>query len=134
MKKGFRIEIQKNLSVDERKFAEDFCLNFIASKLSDNWGTGEYPTPLRRHLIGFSIPQWDENAQLVFRRISNNRRIFGVVKIDTLENIDGSDVVLQKYFYPRAAIDSDKTWNISKVRFRVKPEMDFFYERGEIKG
>jgi hypothetical protein len=125
-RKGFRLEIQKDLTPDEREVAEEMCMEFATSRWSDNWATGEGPNSLRRKVIGCCKPY--NNPKLLFRRISNGRRIFGVVRSDTVITDDG--VLVSE----RSGCFCDSCTGGIKARFVNRPEMEFFYERGDIKG
>jgi hypothetical protein len=124
-KKGFRLEIQKGLTPEERKLAEEECEDFATSKWSDSWATGEYPNPMRRNVVGSPI----KNSQLLFRRISKNRRVFGVVRANTVITDDGrlADNL-------GSGCHCGKCLGGIRARFVNRPEMEFFYERGDIKG
>lgn len=126
MKKGFRLEIQKDLTPEERELAEEMCMEFATSKWSDNWATGEGPNSMRRKAIGWGRPY--KKPKLLFRRISNGRRVFGVVRADMVKTDDGLLVS------ERSGCMCPTCTGGLKARFVNRPEMEFFYERGDIKG
>ena len=99
MKNGFQVEIQKNLTVSETNKAETFVNYWIGKTCENNLTyylggrTGGYDSYLLRNRFGYMDNSLKEDM-LVFRRISSKKRIFGVVKVDTMVNLDGSSLRL----------------------------------------
>jgi hypothetical protein len=147
MKKGFEIQIQKNLSPEERakaveyanKFIKDTCghptMNYLGMEKM-----GGYTTGLWRGRFGMNI--WND---LVFRRISKNKRAFGIVKQDTLEV--HNDKPLNRVDYLRGGGEPTPNGPVPnnmcncpthkgalKVRFKTRPEMEVYARIGDVKG
>jgi len=90
--RDFSIYFQFSLNLKELASAENFATNFVIETLQNNWnyplkGKGGHRSYLKRGTFGFLF---DEEENLVFRRISNNKRKFAVVKIDTLLERDAN--------------------------------------------
>jgi hypothetical protein len=146
MKKGFEIQIQKSLSPEERakaveyanKFISDTCKHPKMNYLGMN-KMGGYTTGLWRGRFGFNI--WND---LVFRRISKGRRVFGIVKQETLEVFN--DKPLNKLGYkhghhhtpngevPNNCCSCPTHKGAIKVRFKTRPEMETYATIGDVKG
>lgn len=135
MKTGYRILIQSDLDENSKKIAIEYCNDFfnkVGSQCSfKNAGYrrktgGGHCSWFKRNTLGHVF---DKNKSLVFRRISKNKRIFGVVKLQEL--------VLKEN---KQEIDITKSCNCPYCTdFRVEfknniPEMDFYFEFGEISG
>lgn len=88
--KGFEIKIQKSLSEEQRKIAEEVAFDFIKRTIEHKMsyakayrtrsGTSSY---LKRNVLGYTWGGLKE-AGLTLRRISKNRRSFGIVKLEDL--------------------------------------------------
>jgi len=82
MKKGFQIEIQKDLSEEEKvvaiKFANEWTKDIIDNDLSWKDRTrGGWRSLYKRGVVGFRLR---DNSELYFRRASRSRRIFQIVR------------------------------------------------------
>lgn len=103
MTKGFQIEIQKELTEEETNDAIDFANDWISKTCGDDLThhlggrTGGYHSYIRRNRFGFMISRANT---LVFRRISAKKRIFGLVRADTVVKPDGSEVNLNQCMCP----------------------------------
>lgn len=144
MKKGFEIFIQKDLSIEEKEKAVNFCKCFVDKTCADPkmryFGVkgGGYTSGLWRGRLGLSV-NWDKN--LVFRRISKNKRSFAVVRLETLEVFN--DKVLHKT-HGRNLIQNGgdlikhcmcpQCRGSIKVRFKTKPDMELYIRIGDVKG
>jgi hypothetical protein len=100
MKKGFAVEIQLDLSEEEKKSALKFVNEFVIGTLKKDMyyskymhTRGGYSSYLKRGVFGY---RFDEENNLVFRRISRNQRRFAVVKANTLVNKDTKEVFNNK--------------------------------------
>lgn len=146
MKILFEIYIQKDLTDEEKSKAKEFCQYFIDSTLSDSkkryFGVvgGGYTSGLWRGRLGLALfygqpgaKKWDEN--LVFRRISKNKRKFAVVRIDTLEVYNDKYLDKSHYKYrdllPNGPIPNTHCYcprhkGSIKVRFKQIPELELF--------
>lgn len=131
MSKGFQIEMQDGLTSDEQVTALSFIDGFI-SKLGDggvDYGrltNGSYRRwALRRNVLGYVFGK----SGLVFRRVSKNRRVFAVVRLDTLEQMDGSPV-------SDGGCRCIQCNGGTRVRWKdgTKPPMSIVLTRGIIKG
>ena len=130
MKTGFQIQIQKDLSYHEHNLSADFANDFISRTCGNSMKyalptSGGYRSYLRRKRFGFLF---DADNTLVFRRISPKQRKFGIVKADTLVEMSGNDINLNKCMCP---IHLGST----KVKWKDKrPEMNIYATIGDIKG
>ena len=130
MNKGFRIEIQKDLTDKENKAAIKFIDYWVADVMEHgcSWKhrtRGGHSSYYRRGIYG--QPVWDpdtgeSSSTLVFRRHSHNRRIFAVIRIDTLAAArhDGCICPIHR--------------GGQKVKYKIRPETEVYYEVGDIKG
>jgi len=99
MTKGFQIEIQKELTEEESRAAIDFANEWISKTCSKDMqfllkGKGGHRSYIRRNRFGYMLN--DKVNDLVFRRISTHKRIFGIIKADTMVKPDGSEVNLNQ--------------------------------------
>ncbi len=113
MKRGFRIDIQIELSETQLTRAKQYSDSFIISTLNDSkkrYGGmkshGGRDTPFSR---GSCLGLGDG---LYFMRINRHKRIFGVVKKDTI----------------------DDNCEYGKLTFKVKPKTFTYAQIGDIKG
>ena len=132
MEEGFQIEIQKNITDDELSIAKKFANEFISKTCRDHMifylggRTGGYISYIRRGKFGYVI---NKETGLVFRRISRNKRIFGIVKYTELLDKDTNKL-------PRADMCvCPKHRGCLKVKWKTKRPETFVYARGgQIKG
>ena len=130
MKKGFQIEIQKDLTPKEYKLAVKEANEFIYGACKNGlmyskYTSGGYRSYLRRRRFG---RRFDKENNLVFRRISVHKRIFGVVKVDTMVDSLGNDVNLKQCMCPIHLGGVKVKWR------HGKPEMGIYATIGDIKG
>ena len=134
MNKGFRIEIEKGLTSEQKCKAEAFATKWAADTLQNDgswverWSRGGWRSYLRRGTFGHRLSgrEVTEDA-LVFRRISKRRRIFAVMRAAHLRNLDGSPVNTQQCMCPEHL-------GGTRVTVPAMPETKKFVEYGEIKG
>lgn len=132
MKKGFQIEIQKDLSEKEYKDAIEFANDWISQTCDNDMvfrlggKTGGWHSYIKRGVFGF-MPYRDNN--LVFRRISTSRRVFGIVKADTMTKPDGLEVNLNRCACSNCRGGERVIWRDNK-----KPKTFIYATVGEIKG
>lgn len=103
MKKGLEIRIQKDISKEDKvKIKKWLNIHFLSNVLSNDcqWNHltrgGHGGWGLKRGTLGYmfdkmyreEFPGGYEDGKYTFRRISRNKRIFGVVKLEDLEFID----------------------------------------------
>jgi hypothetical protein len=113
MKIGFRVDIQSDLSDVQLVRAKQYSDSFIISTLSDSkkrYGGmkshGGRDIPFSRgSCIGLG-------EGLYFMRINRHKRIFGVVKKDTIED----------------------NCEYGKLKFKIKPKTFIYAQIGDIKG
>jgi len=126
MNRGFQIEIQKGLTLKERRIAIEYANWFIKEALEHGmswkhltdggWNPNEYQGGrLRRGGLGWSV--WSkiekyDDINLVFRRASKNRRIFQIIR----RNLLGHELITK-----------------TKVQYGEIPT-EFYCRYGEIKG
>lgn len=144
MKTLFEIYIQKNLTEEEKNKAKEFCQFFVDKTLSDpkkryfGCTGGGYTSGLWRGRLGLAVfygqpgvKEWDKN--LIFRRISKNKRKFAVVRKDTLEvyndkHLDKTDY--DRELYPNGPIPDicicPRCRGSIKVRFKQMPDLELF--------
>ena len=132
MKEGFQIEIQKDITDDElsaaKQFANEFisrtCRNYMVFHLGGR--TGGFRSYLRRGRFGYLI---SKETGLVFRRITRNKRIFGIVKYTELSDKETNRLPKMNMCM------CPKHRGGLKVRWANKKPETFVYARvGEIKG
>jgi len=126
---GYRIMMQSDFSNIELELAKKYCDAFINTVAQNDgywnkltragWGDVAYG----RGLLGDQV---DRDGELYFRRISRGKRIFGVVRKNTLERLDGQPI--------EKKCRCKKCGGGQRVRFIQKPEMTVYYETGIIKG
>lgn len=138
MKKGYRIEIQSDLDEYQQELAKKKADWFIEQVTKNNgqWNhltRGGHPNglPLQRGVFGYSI-RGERNSsevnytELVFRRISRNRRIFGIVTPDRLRTKQGEKVNLNQCICKR---------HLGGERVdMLETDTYIYHEEGEIKG
>lgn len=131
MKRGFQIEIQKDLNPDELSSAESFAKSFIINTLKDpamkyngENCKGGWESYYKRGTLGKLL-----GGCLVFRRVSKNRRVFGVVRLNELVRIDDNLIPSEKLC--RCPVCSGSI----PVKWKnKKPETFIYCKVGEIKG
>lgn len=135
MKRGYEIQVQADLPSDLKSEATRWAQEW-GEGYKDGYGFGEVggsgrKTYYNRGVFGVWL---DENKSfapndsgLVFRRISRNRRIFGIVHVDTLERIDGEAIKIAQCMCPQHR-------GGQKVRFKDRPVMETVFTWGDIKG
>lgn len=94
-------KIQADITGDELKVCIDHIDEFVKSLRVDENGRfswshlthgGHRGIPLKRNVLGYPV---SKKYDLVFRRISKNKKIFGIVRIGELASlIDGSPLKL----------------------------------------
>ena len=115
--KGFQLEIQKDLTKEEFEDAIDFANTWISNTCEDDMvyylggRTGGYHSYLRRNRFGFMISHVNN---LVFRRISTARRVFGIVRADTMVKPNGSEVNLKQCMCPKHRGGERVVWRDGK--------------------
>jgi hypothetical protein len=98
MNRGFQIEIQKDLNEEELSIATAYIHHWISKTCETNLTyllggkSGGWGSYLRRGRFGFLLPY--SNKSLIFRRISTNRRVFGVFRTNTVVKPDGDEIKL----------------------------------------
>jgi len=92
MKKGFQIEIQKNLTDEEREVAEKFANKWVSEVSAKDLSyakamrtEGGYCSWYKRGTLGQRI----DDGNLYFRRASRTKRIFQIVHKDELKLANG---------------------------------------------
>lgn len=87
---GFQIKIQKDLSDEQVVKAKEYIDSFIIKAIKNNLNyskscntKGGYSSFLRRGVLGYTLGGLRELG-LAFRRISNKKRIFAIVKLENL--------------------------------------------------
>jgi hypothetical protein len=101
---GFKIKIQKDLSMVDQKTAFEFANEWISKTCKQDLvyhlggKTGGYRSYLCRGTFGYLINQ---EKQLVFRRISHSKRVFGIVKANTMVQKDNTPIDLNQCCCPR---------------------------------
>lgn len=154
MNKGFQLEIQKDLNKEEYDIAVKECNTFIADAANNNLTfsylggkTGGYKSYIRRGTFGKEINiaiikngYVDQTSTgLVFRRCSNNKRIFGIFREKELvvkHNyiLNEEDKLKEGQSIPKMCMCPDHRGGI-KVRWKnKKPETYIYAKIGEIKG
>lgn len=128
MKWGFQLEIQNNLSNEEHKKALEYANKFIINTLNDSkkrFGghntKGGYESYWKRGTFGFQF----DRGSLVCRRISNNRRVFAIVRTEELELVEGSGC---DCICPHHRGGAKAKWK------NGKPKTFIYIKMGEIKG
>jgi len=130
--KGFQLEIQKDLSEIDMKKAINFANNWISKTMSNDNLTyhlggrsGGWHSYLRCNRFGYM----NKNiAQLVFRRISTKRRVFGIVRADTMVKPDISEINLKQCMCPIHRGGERVVWR------NGKPKTFVYATVGSIKG
>jgi len=132
MLKGFQLEIQKDLSDNEQaeaiRFANEWISKTCGNNLIFNLGgrTGGWCSFLKRNRFGFMNSKTND---LVFRRISTDRRVFGIVKSDTMIKPDGSEINLNQCMCPIHRGAERVIWRGGK-----KPSTFIYAVVGDLKG
>ena len=143
MNQGFRIEIQSDLTEEELSYARKFADWFIRvakspTSYADKQGGLSSHAFWRRGILGCPIGSaigvvdkaWIghfNDTNLVFRRHCRNRRVFAAVRTNTLERIDGSPLALDDCICA-------KHNGGQRVKYKTRPETEFYHEEGEISG
>jgi hypothetical protein len=127
---GFRILIQSNLTDIEKKEAFKFVNEFIKRVKENNgswnfWSRGGHKSYLARNNFGYLLNP--KNPNLVFRRISNRKREFAIVKTENLLNKENEAGINSVNKCPCPICLGSK-----KVKWKnnVKPNFEFYYEEG----
>ncbi len=136
MKEGYEIQVQSDLpsNVKEeairwaRVWGENHKTGYGVGKTTSSnqktyFNRGSFGIWLNDKGWGFAI----ENSNLVFRRISRNRRVFAIVCVDVLERTDGQPIKIDQCACPQHR-------GGQKVRFKTRPEMETVFTWGDIKG
>jgi len=138
--KGFRIEIQEDLSSEETKIAKKFADQWIDDVKAHDWSwkhrtRAGYSSYYRRGRFGEGVWLHEESSpstiwkkyQLVFRRHTRHKRVFAIVKANTLTSPDGSLLNLNQCMCPihRGG---------QKVKYVERPDTFVYFEVGCIKG
>lgn len=113
---NYCIEIQKSLSPSEYWIATFFADSFVLNtrEKMDNFphkGSGGRRSYLRRGTLGYMIPGM---SGVVFRRISKNKRKFGIVKIETMVQKNGEEIDLKQCSCPRHLGGTKVKWRDKK--------------------
>jgi len=135
MSRGFQIEIQKDLTEKELENAIDFAIEWIGRTCSNDLTyylggkTGGYKSYLRRNRFGFMINHTNTlvSNTLVFRRISTGRRIFGIIRANTMIKPNGSEFKLKQCMCPKHRGGERVIWRDNK------PETFIYAKVGRIK-
>lgn len=137
MKLGYEIQVQADipgdLKVEAIKFAqqwgEDHKGGYGLGKVSGSDRRTYYNRGSFGRLLGHGWNGEDEfiDSGLVFRRISRNRRVFGIVHMDTLERVDGEPILIEQCMCPQHR-------GGQRVRFRERPQMETVFTWGDVKG
>jgi len=127
---GFQIEIQKDLNKEEMENAINYANGWIASTCDDmifylGGKTGGYKSYLLRGRFGY-MPYKSES--LVFRRISYKRRVFGIVRANTMTLRDGSEIDLKQCMCPIHRGGERVMW-----RNGTKPETFIYAKVGSVR-
>lgn len=149
MKIGYQIQIQKDLSDIQKELAREYIENWITwpdPRGDSCWKTGEGPNYFRRNSIGKVINyKAPFEEQITFRRISKNRRIFGVVKLSLLKfkKMSCAYYTQKDLVYGKEQSYGENWSNCCKcdrcisdyvMSMPERPEMEIYYTYGEIKG
>lgn len=136
MKQGFEVQVQSDLPSALKIEAVKWATAWGETHKETGYGLGKVAgsdrkTYFNRGSFGMwldDIPNFPfKDSQLVFRRISRNRRIFGVVRVDTLERVDGEPIKIDQCMCPQHR-------GGQRVRFRERPQMETVFTWGDIKG
>ncbi len=135
MNKGFRIKIERGLSAEDKKKAQDFATKWALEVIENDcswverWSRGGWSSYLQRGTFGYSLNGRGAKNEddLVFRRISKRRRIFAVMRAKHLRNLDGSEIDFKGCMCP------DHLGG-TRVIMPQRPALKTFMEYGEIKG
>ena len=134
MKKGYRILLHKDIPLDLLDDSKKYCDLFIQEANTKGYGrSGGHGDRafFRRGVFGFLFNNFDKrNDSVVFRRLSKNRRIFGILPINLLSSSDGTPINLKQCI---CAIHLGGTKVKIKNGFQEKDYMTY-YEVGDIKG
>lgn len=131
MKRGFRVLMHKRIPTEYIDAAMAACQNFVTLGESEKgYRTGGQSSHsfFKRGIMGLEVK--DTDRKLVFRRLVKSRRIFGVVPVEELEQLDGTPIV-------NAGCICSYHSGGKRVRFKNGfNEQDFtlYYETGDIKG
>ena len=153
MKKGFEIHIQSDLLEEDHIICRQYADRFIEKTINHpdlryfgNKSECGYTSGLWRGRYGIEINHYPEykniSKPIVFRRISKNKRKFGLVYASSLvvENDSFLDKSQQNY---RELIQDGEIPEMCsctrhkgsiKVSWKQKPIFDLYYKVGEISG
>jgi len=113
--------------------SKDRCQEFLEMATNGSRGTqppsyavGYANSFYRRRVVGHVF---DDDKKLTFRRLSNNRRIFGVVPVSILSYRDGSEINTNQCYCP-----SCLGGGIVKMKPYEEDDYITYCEHGEIKG
>jgi hypothetical protein len=135
MKQGYEVQVQANLPTPLKEEAKRWATEW-AFNHKDGYGLGKVAgsnrkTYYNRGSFGIWLDERKDFAAtdsgLVFKRISRNRRVFGVVHVDTLERTDGQEIVISQCMCPQHR-------GGQKVKFKERPQMETVFTWGDIKG
>ncbi len=112
MKYGIRVVIHKDISKELLDEANEMCDYFVKltcrghiykSSITGKWtqknkgyGNGGWKSYWKRKVFGLL----SQSKKLVFRRLSNNRRIFGVVPLELLRDMDNTIINIKRCVCP----------------------------------
>jgi hypothetical protein len=109
---GIRIEIQENLSEEERKESEEFCKKKLEEYIENGYKfkntCAGWRSFYRRGTVGL---RFGKNNNLYFRRASRGRRIYQIVRYEELKPVIENNFYVQKYNlykYDKCEIEHEK--------------------------
>lgn len=143
MKNGFRLVYHKSLKGEDRADAEDELNDFVLAlngshKYAERFNCkGGHASALRWKALGYPV-NWCRGAhdKMVLRRLSKNRRIFGVVPRSLVFSLN--DNTCSTRYTGCVCPKCPWHWTGYKGFTMAEPYKDsdyiIFYESGEIKG
>lgn len=147
-KNGFRLVYHKSISDKDKPIVEDFLLDFIEKTAKCNGSyakafrtNGGWVSHLRWKALGLPVNQsrgdnYCVNDKLILRRLSKNRRIFGVVPRDLVFSLNGFACSTQ--YKNCICLKCTMAWTSNKGFTMNEPFKDdnyvVFYDSGDIKG
>ncbi len=135
MKQGYEIQVQADLPADIKTEATRWAIQW-GEDHKTGYGLGkvaksDQKTYYNRGSFGRWLDDEDsftlKNTNLVFRRLSRNRRIFGIVHVSYLERVDGANIEINQCRCPAHR-------GGQKVKFKTRPAMETVFTWGDIKG
>lgn len=124
---GYRILIEKGLETIQLNEAKNFADSFI-KKVNANygswdfWSKGGHVSFVSRKKLGFIL---GSQKDLVFRRVTNKKREFGIHQLNLIQYIDNTEI------NPNIGCICPKC--TEKVKWKTeKPVFDVYYEIGLI--